>query len=111
MNTGLAGTFAALLVLGMLVLWWLSAVQARDQARTIARGFCRRQGWQLLDQTVALAWFRPRRNHDGWDLVRCYRFEFSPDGGRRSRGELTLVRGRAQRILAETDEGQLIEEG
>lgn len=107
---GLQATFAALLVLGSLVLWWLASIQARDRARTIARAFCKRQGWQLLDQTVALAGMRLKRTNDRLGWLRRYRFEFSPDGGRRKRGELLLSGNRALRILAETDEGELIEE-
>lgn len=107
---GLQATFAALLVLGAAVLWWLAAIQARDTARRIARAFCKRQGWQLLDQTVSLAGMRLKRTGDRLGWLRRYRFEFSPDGGRRQRGELLLAGNRAVRILAETDAGDLIEE-
>jgi hypothetical protein len=100
----------ALLALGGLVLWWHSSVQSRERARHHARGFCQRQGWQLLDQTVALSSMRPRRQRDGWRLWRRYRFEFSPDGGRRRSGDLVLLGRRLERISAEIDGGgRLIE--
>lgn len=111
MSGGLTGTFGALLVIAMLALWWLTSINALEGARRLARDFCARQGWQLLDQTVALASLRPVRDTGGWHWVRCYRFDFSPDGGRRLKAELFMARGRARRIIAETDEGRLIEEG
>ena len=100
----------ALLVLGFLALWWHTSVQSRELARELARKFCQRQGWQLLDQTVALASMRPRRNGDRWRMWRRYRFEFSPDGGRRRCGEVALIGHRLDRISAEIGDGhRLIE--
>ena len=106
----LSGTIPFILLLGLVCLWWFSAVQARDRARAVARIFCQRQGWQLLDQTVALVRMRPRRGEQGWRLHRIYRFEYSPDGGARLAGGLMLVGDRPQRIWADAPEGGTIEE-
>lgn len=111
MSGAVSGPIAALLLIALLALWWLASVNALERARGMAREFCRRQGWQLLDHTVAIASLRPARDAGGWHWVRRYRFDFSPDGGRRLRGELFLARGRPRRFIAETDEGRLIEEG
>ncbi len=102
-------TFGAMLLMGFLVLWWFSAIKARDRARDVASSFCERQGWQLLDQTVALSSMRPVRVEDRLQWRRRYRFDFSPDGGQRRGGELTLLGHRLERITADFDNGQLIE--
>lgn len=109
--SGLEGPFAALLALAAVIVFWLSAVNARDRARELARNFCQRHDWQLLDQTVALSSLRPVRTPEGLRWQRRYRFDFSPEGTGRRKGELTLTRGRLVRIWAESDEdGVLIEE-
>jgi len=109
MTGSLDGTFGAMLLLGFFILWWYSAMKARDRARDVARRFCERQGWQLLDQTVALSSMRPARADDRLQWRRRYRFDFSPDGGQRRGGELTLLGNRLERITADLDDGQLIE--
>ncbi len=100
----------AILALGSVCLWWYSAVQARDRARSLARAFCQRQRWQLLDQTVALERMRPKRIEDRWKLQRRYRFEYSPDGGARRAGGLIMSGNRPVRIWADAPEGSAIEE-
>jgi hypothetical protein len=99
------GAIGAILILGFMVLWWYSAIQARDRARSLARNFCQRQGWQLLDQTVALASIRPARYKDRMSWRRRYRFDFSPDGGQRRSGELLLLGNHLEKIIAELDDG------
>lgn len=99
------GALGAILVLAALALWWFSATRARELAKSHARRFCQRQEWQLLDQTVALAFMRPTRQTGRWQWRRLYRFDFSPDGGRRNGGELVLLGNRLERIYAELDDG------
>jgi len=104
------GAIGAFLLLGLVALWWYSAIQARDMARDLARDFCRRQGWQLLDQTVALISMRPTRHNDRMSWRRRYRFDFSPDGGKRLSGELMLIGNRLETISADLEDGgRLIE--
>lgn len=105
MRAALDTPLTALLLLAALCLWWLSAIQARDRARSVAAAFCQRHGWQLLDQTVTLSSMRPVRAHDRLCWRRRYRFDFSPDGGTRKSGELTLEGNRAVTITAEMPEG------
>lgn len=108
--SGLEGPFAALLALAAAILFWTSAVNARDRASGLARDFCKRQGWQLLDQTVALRSLLPRRTQQGLRWQRRYRFDFSPDGAERRRGELTLVGRRMVQVWGELEDGgRLIE--
>ena len=75
------GALGAILVLAALALWWFSATRARELAKSHARRFCQRQEWQLLDQTVALAFMRPTRQTGRWQWRRLYRFGLQP--GRR----------------------------
>lgn len=105
MNGTLNEAFIALLILGILGLWWHASVQSRERAKHFARNFCQRQAWQLLDQTVALVSMKPRRHGNHWEIRRRYRFEFSPDGGRRRSGELLLSGHRLESITAELDDG------
>ncbi|NBB92740.1 MAG: DUF3301 domain-containing protein [Gammaproteobacteria bacterium] len=108
--SGLEGPFGALLLLAAAVLFWFSAVSAHDRARELARSFCKRQGWQLLDQTVALRSLRPVRTTEGLRWQRRYRFDFSPEGTGRRKGELTLRGGRVIRVWGELEDGgRLIE--
>ncbi|AKS41680.1 DUF3301 domain-containing protein [Wenzhouxiangella marina] len=97
--------FAALLLLAAVSLWWYSANRAREQAREHARRFCQKQEWQLLDQTVALAFMRPTRASGRWEWRRLYRFEFSPDGGGRRRGEVLMLGDRLAALRGELEDG------
>lgn len=105
MSAALETPLTAILILAAACLWWLSAIRARDRARSVAADFCQRHGWQLLDQTVALSWMWPARAQDRMSWRRRYRFDFSPDGGGRKSGEVTLLGDRAVSITAELPEG------
>lgn len=108
--SGLEGGLGALLFLAALAAIWLSAVDARDLAVERARRFCKRQDWQLLDETVALRSLRLTRTTSGLRLQRRYRFEFSPEGTARRRGELVMIGPRLTSIRGELEDGtQLIE--
>lgn len=110
MSAALETPLTAILILAAACLWWLSAIRARDRARSIAAAFCARHGWQLLDQTVALSSMRPVRVDDRLSWRRRYRFDFSPDGGARKSGEITLEGNRALSITADLpDGGTLVE--
>jgi len=96
---------AALLLLGAVILWWHGSVQARERARLLARSFCQRQGWQLLDQTVALKKLKPVRHVDSWQWRRAYRFDYSPDGAARLPGEIWLLGKAVEQISAVQPDG------
>ncbi|MDT8409796.1 MAG: DUF3301 domain-containing protein [Wenzhouxiangellaceae bacterium] len=106
----MASAIPAMLALAGLLLWWHSSVQALDRARALAGRFCKRQDWQLLDQTVSIASLRPRRTENGWCLVRIYRFEFCPDGSSRLGGGLLMNGARPLRIWADGPDGRVLEE-
>jgi hypothetical protein len=109
--TGSAGSvIPALLLLAAAGLWWHGSIRALDAARAAARAFCRRQGWQLLDQTVSIASIAPRRSGGGWVLMRRYRFDFCPDGESRRPGGVLLHGGRPLRIWSDGPDGRVVEE-
>ncbi|MGK7295796.1 MAG: DUF3301 domain-containing protein [Candidatus Wenzhouxiangella sp. M2_3B_020] len=110
MNGASAPVIPALLLLGAIALWWHASVQALDRARNVARTFCRRQDWQLLDQTVSIQSRAPVRGGFGWTLVRRYRFDFCPDGRSRMPGGLLMQGNRPLRIWADGPEGRVVEE-
>lgn len=105
-----ASAIPFLLLLAALGLWWHASVQALDRARNAARVFCRRQQWQLLDQTVSIQSRYPQRGGFGWLLVRRYRFDFCPDGSRRLTGGVLMRGHRPLRIWADGPDGRVVEE-
>lgn len=111
MNGSPEAVIPMLLILGAIALWWAGAVAARDRAVAAARRLCRREGWQLLDETVSLAGLRTTRGERGLALDRRYRFEFSADGGERSVGGVRLIADRVEGIWADAPDGRVIETG
>lgn len=96
------------LVAGVLV--WLDTMQSRERARKKAAAVCEAAGWQLLDQTVALAGVSLRRNPAGhYRPARRWRFEFSERGNDRQRGEILIQGNRTLRSVLESSEGRIIE--
>jgi hypothetical protein len=95
-------SFSELLLLfsfGSIGWYWLDAQRAYEQARSVAQRACREAGVQLLDDTVALARLRFRRQLNGHiGLYREFRFEFTADGAARFMGLLAL-HGRALRYI------------
>jgi hypothetical protein len=80
-----------MLVIGL----WLAAMRSRDLALHAARGICRSQDVQLLDETVGLSGLRLRRGQDGrLQWVLRYAFEVSRDGHDRHAGLLWMAGGR-----------------
>ena len=70
--------------------WWTGA-RARELAVGHARSACRRQGVQLLDQSVALARVRPARSARGSaSLAREFAFEFTHRGEHRDVGRVLM---------------------
>jgi len=100
----------ALLVLGALGLWWHASVQALDRARQVAHSFCKRQQWQLLDQTVSVQSTYARRGGLGLQLVRRYRFDFCPDGTNRMPGGVLMRGSQPLRVWADGPDGKVVEE-
>ena len=89
----------ALLAVAAAIAFWLDAMRARETAVALARRMCRAEGLLLLDDTVALALLRVRRDHAGrLALLRTYEFEFSDTGNNRLTGSITLLGRDAQTL-------------
>ncbi len=83
--------FATLLLAGAF-LFWIDGMQARETALGIARQTCERNGFQLLDQTVALRGIGLMRNAAGHLVLRrTYVFDYSTHGGDRRSGFVILA--------------------
>lgn len=91
--------------------YWYDSTLAKEAAIRAARRACERYQQQLLDETVALARIRPRRDASGRvRLLRHYRFEFSGDGERRHSGEIRLLGRRITGLNLELDEHTLYDQ-
>lgn len=86
-------------LLALLAWLWLDSLRARDAAVAAAREACVAEGLMLLDDTVAIAAMRLRRDNDGRvRLQRAYDFEYSDSGNNRIKGSIVLL-GRAVVML------------
>ncbi len=78
---------------------WHDALEAREAANRFARETCTRAVVQLLDDTVAFAGFRLRRDAQGIRrLLRTYTFDYSGDGVERAQGFVILAGSRLESI-------------
>ena len=72
--------------------FWLDTLKAREAGVLAARQACDREGWLLLDDTVAGRSLGLARDDDGQlRLRRVYAFEFSDTGDNRRTGSITLL--------------------
>ena len=91
-------------ILGIVVLagiaWlWFDSTKVREIAVHAARVACAAEGFQLLDDTVAIAGLKPVRDERGrLKLQRAYEFEYSDTGDNRLKGSVVLI-GRRVLIL------------
>ena len=92
-----------LLLVVTLVLYWLSAIHAKDLAIAAARRECRLCDVQFLDHTVQLVkiWFS-RDQAGQLRFWRQYKFEYTDDGNTRRQGKLTLLGQRVSNVTMET---------
>lgn len=82
----------ALIVLCLLGWFWLDSIKVREAGVQAARAACKREGVQLLDDTVSIRSVRLGRNGDGRVCFRrVYDFEFSGSGDDRQRGSVMLL--------------------
>lgn len=76
-----------MLVIGL----WLAAMRSRERALRAARGICKAQVVQLLDESVGLSGLRLRRHHGRLQWMLRYAFEVSLDGQDRHAGHLWMA--------------------
>lgn len=71
---------------------WLDSLKARELAVKAARRACEAESLLLLDDTVAIANLKFKRNEDGQvQLQRSYDFEYSDTGNNRLRGSIVML--------------------
>lgn len=71
---------------------WFDSVKVRGIAVAAAARVCAAEGWQFLDETVAIARLKPARDEEGrLVLFRSYRFEYSDTGDNRRPGSVDLL--------------------
>jgi hypothetical protein len=82
----------ALLALAASIWLWLDSLKAREVAVNAARAACTAEALLLLDDTVAIASLKLRRDDDGQvKLQRAYSFEYSDTGNNRLAGSVVLL--------------------
>jgi len=84
-------TLFGILALCALGLAWYSGARARESAIAIGRSACEQEGYQFLDDSVALQRFGLRWTPSGVRLRRMYRFEYSVEGTLRETGYVLLL--------------------
>jgi hypothetical protein len=83
---------AALLGIGLAVLFALDSLRARERAVRAGREACKRYELQFLDDTVSFARLRLARDDEGRvKLARTYTFEFTETGNTRRHGAIVML--------------------
>lgn len=79
--------------------WW-NNLQRREFATRAVRQYCKREGVQLLDESIALEKIRLARDpdHGRVILVRQYQFYFTSTGDERYSGKVQMHGRRLQQI-------------
>lgn len=89
----------SVVILGGLFWFWLDSIRVHEIAVERARRHCHVNEVQFLDDTVALAKIKPKRNEDGrLALERTYKFEYSDTGNNRKPGRVIML-GQVVRFL------------
>jgi hypothetical protein len=93
-----ASTLAAIIILGLIIMFWLESARARELAVGISRAACDKERYQLLDDSVYLQRFALRWTPDGLRFRRMYRFDYSVDGNLRESGYVLLLGNRLESV-------------
>ena len=92
----------ALAAIALLGWWWYDSMRARERALEVARAACRRDGLQLLDETVECVKTWHARDEEGrFALRRTYRFEFSDTGNNRRAGSIVILGATVESLYLE----------
>jgi hypothetical protein len=85
---------AAMAAIAALAFLWVDSLRARERAVAAGRSACARYELQFLDDTVAFARLRLRRDEEGQlKIARTYTFEFSDTGNNRRHGAIVMLGG------------------
>jgi hypothetical protein len=101
MNLSLFEVLLFLAIVGYGV-YLFGALRVRELALKEAARACRRDGLQLLDQTVGIRRISMSRDRQGrWRVWRLYRFEYSEDGHSRQAGHVIMLGQQLQALVME----------
>jgi hypothetical protein len=93
---------AVFLGFAALAWYWMDSLRCKEIARAAGLRACQQVEAQFLDDTVALARLRPRRDARGHlALYRVYRFEFTRNRDYRLRGEIALLGRQVVQLVLE----------
>jgi hypothetical protein len=99
MDDGLLMLVVSAGILGLAYKVWQLSMDARATANRIAKETCSRAVVQFLDDTVAFAGFRWRRDATGRRrLLRTYTFDYTSDGFERAQGFVVLAGAELQSV-------------
>lgn len=87
----MTSTLIMLIIVFVLAMLWLDGARARELAIGISKVACKRQGLQLLDDTVFLQRVGLRWTAGGLRFRRMFRFEYSSEGTLRQNGYSLLI--------------------
>ncbi len=88
-----------LLLLSVVAWFWFDAQRTQEVAKSLCKQVCGQLHLQLLDDTIAVARVRLKRDNQGrWGVQRTYQFEFSDGGNNRQQGTV-IMRGMTLEIL------------
>ncbi|OGA60566.1 MAG: hypothetical protein A3G81_08845 [Betaproteobacteria bacterium RIFCSPLOWO2_12_FULL_65_14] len=83
---------AGILAIAFVAFLWVDSLRARERAVEAGRRACARYQLQFLDETVAFARLRLRRDEEGQlKIARTYTFEFSDTGNNRRHGSIVML--------------------
>ena len=83
--------FTGLLLIASIAWFMWDSLKAREAAVSASRAACAAEGFQFLDDTVAIRGIRPVREDGSLRLRRVYGFEYSESGDTRRKGSVVLV--------------------
>ena len=94
----MVSTLAAIIILGLIVIFWLEAARARELAVAISSAACDKERYQLLDDSVYLQRIGLRWTSAGLRFRRMFRFDYSVDGTLRQSGYVLLLGTRLEAV-------------
>ena len=80
-----------LLALACIAWFMWDSLKAREAAVAASRAACSAEGFQFLDDTVAIEAIRPAREDGALRLRRVYGFEYTETGDSRRKGSVVLL--------------------
>jgi hypothetical protein len=97
--------FNSLIFIGLAALWWHQSNRRHYRVRELLLRWCKGQGFTLIDDTVVWRGFQ-RQKPGEWRFFWVYQFEISPDGLKRTGGQVLLDTSINERAWLSIDKGE-----